>query len=394
MKLLAQHGHAEGNKVNEGIDKQLIDGVIFSPKDISLERLPERIGGLAARLPGVEILFDPQIYAAMITNDPSANLGKLENYENYFTPLNRNRLEVESNVAKVLRETIAFECSLGLSGIIAPNILISRSFDSREATISKTFIRLTGEIYAATGDERPVFATLAVARDALTNPLELQEFLNDITVIENPPTGFYILVSGRTSETRLEIFNSDVFAGWMLMNHSLKVNGFLVLNGYSDLMTPFLGALGADAGATGWWSNLRMFSMDRFVPNMSGGRLPIQRYLSKALLNRITFYEYQAWKRFVPEIVNGLGMDGLYDDEPERAREVLQSWEAIRSLAEGLSEHDLATNLDSCLSAIENAKRFYERIQSVGLRPDSKSNQEHLEPLAEGIRAFRRLAEI
>jgi len=394
MKLLAQHGHAEGNKVNEGIEKRLIDGVIFSPKDIGEEKLIQRIGDIRGRLSDGEILFDPQIYAAMVANNPGANLSRLEQFDSYFVPLNRSRLEIESNVSKVLRDTIAFELPLEVSGIIAPNILISRSFDSREATISKTFIRLTGEVYAEIGDSRPIYATLAVGRDALANPTELQEFLNDITLIEHPPSGFYVLVSARTSETKLEIFNSDVLAGLMLINYSLKINGFSVLNGYSDLVSPFLGAIGADACATGWWSNLRMFSMDRFVPTISGGRLPIQRYLSKVLLNRITFYEYQAWRRFIPTIVNGLSMDSEYDEEPERAREVLQSWEAIKSLAEDFSGADVASNLNLGLVAIEGARRYYEEIQSFGLRPDAKSNQEHLDPLLEGIRSFRRLAEI
>ena len=36
----------------------------------------------------------------------------------------------------------------------------------------------------------------------------------------------------------------------MFLNDVLSVNGFLVINGFSDLLTPFLGAAGAEAGAT------------------------------------------------------------------------------------------------------------------------------------------------
>jgi hypothetical protein len=74
----------------------------------------------------------------------------------------------------------------------------------------------------------------------------------------------------------------------MLINHTLTLNGFDTINGYSDILTPFLGAGGGGVGATGWWSNLRTFSLDRFNPPVGGGRQPIERYLSCALLNRIT----------------------------------------------------------------------------------------------------------
>lgn len=68
----------------------------------------------------------------------------------------------------------------------------------------------------------------------------------------------------------------------MFINHTLTVNGFEVINSYSDILTPFQGAAGGVAGALGWWSNLRTFSLDRFSPAAGGGRLPIQRDLSLA----------------------------------------------------------------------------------------------------------------
>ena len=39
MKLFAQHGFSDGFKTVEGLRKELIDGVIFSPRDITPEKL-------------------------------------------------------------------------------------------------------------------------------------------------------------------------------------------------------------------------------------------------------------------------------------------------------------------------------------------------------------------
>ncbi|MBI5215249.1 MAG: hypothetical protein HY960_05805 [Ignavibacteriae bacterium] len=397
MKLLAQHGYAEGTKIYEGLEKNIIDGVIFSPKDIRPENLIQKIDGLLSTNISAEIYFDPQVYAAIFTNDSRINLGKLIDYNDYFLPINRNRLEIEKHVIEVLRTTIKYQLQTKVTGIIGPNILISRSLDSREAAIARSFIRLTKQVYSEFNDKRPVYATIAVSKDALVNLNELQEFLNDITFIEYPPDGFYILVATKSNDMKYEIFNTDVIAGWMLINYSFKINGFKVINGYSDLLSPFLGAVGGDVGATGWWSNLRTFSMERFLPSSSGGRMPILRYLSVALFNRITIFEYQSWRRLFSEIVNGLSYDETFNDpniEPERSKEVLQNWEALKKMTQNIVKEDVVLGLKQCEVSLDVAQQLYDKIRSVGLRPETKSNDDHLESLKEGIREFRKLAEL
>jgi hypothetical protein len=47
-----------------------------------------------------------------------------------------------------------------VTAVIAPNIYISRSFDSREAVIAKNFIRQARGAYQVLGDRRPLLVTL------------------------------------------------------------------------------------------------------------------------------------------------------------------------------------------------------------------------------------------
>jgi hypothetical protein len=123
--------------------------------------------------------------------------------------------------------------------------------------------------------------------------LTLEHFLESTDRARNP-----LLMA------RAELFNAEVIAGWMFLNHVLSVYGFLVINGFSDLLTPFLEAAGAEAGATGWWSNLRTFSLERFSPATGDGRTPTERC---ALLNRITYYELDILRRRVRSVLNRLG---------------------------------------------------------------------------------------
>lgn len=392
MKLFAQVGHGLGDKVSKGLDENLIDGAIFSPKDLRKDTIASRISEMRNNYADAEILLDPQFYACLYANSPTINVGNIPEWT-CFRYYRKGELELGQTVDRILLDYFEEVSDLQVTGVIAPNIYISQSFDSREAVIAKNFVRASKRIYDQTGSQKPLFATLAISREALQDRREFEDFINDITMLDNPPDGFYLIIATRASEARTDIFQTDVIANWMLLNLSLSINGFQVINGYSDILTPFLGVAGGMAGATGWWSNLRMFSLDRFFPS-TGGRLPIPRYLSKLLFNRITFAEKEAVSPFVPDVVNELPHDADYSPEPERASEVLQSWEAIRSLNEELCTDDIGANLQSCSRAILRASEAYDEIASVGIVLDKKSRDEHIQPLMEGVSQFRQRAEL
>lgn len=401
MKLFAQHGFNKGQKLKQGFERGLLDGVIFSPKDIALDDLTTCLDEIAEKWPQADRLFDPQLYASLLANTPGARCGTLlRDYGTYFGPRRRSQLEQETRVVADLEAAIRFQASLNVTGIIAPNIIIPRSLDSIEAAISKDFLRNVRGVTSKVKSDLACFATLALSHEALRKHDELVEFLSDITVMDEPPDGFYILVaSNGAGDARYDVFHPDSVAGWMLVNHALTLNGFRVINGYSDVMTPFLGAAGAEAGATGWWSNLRSFSLDRFGPENGGGRLPIPRYLSCALLNRITFYELENLRRLVPAVLNKLETDALYDSdehgsEPERNQEVLQTWDAIKKLNKRIAKASAEDALPVANRAVDAADDTYDVIEANAIRLDQKSDRSHLEPLREGLAKFAQLAEL
>ena len=399
MKLFAQHGASEGEKITEGFARGLLDGVIYSPRDVSLASLKEKLATVEAASSSAERLVDPQYYAIFLNGTEEARLGYLleDDYASYFQPRRRSQLERESQIEKEVAAALTFQRGLNVTGIIAPNILIPNSLNSIEAVISKNFIRMAKPQYAVLKDKRPVYATLAVSRNALMDKQELVDFINEITLLDDPPDGFYVLISARNTEARSDIYNADVIAAWMFINHTLAVNGFKVINGYSDILTPFLGVAGGTAGALGWWSNLKVFSLDRFAPSAGGGRLPIQRYLSLALLNRITFSEFDQLRTMSPAVVNELDSDALYDPAegsvPQRNMEVIQSWEAVKTLNTRMIGADQAASLKKGQEMVRQAGLNYDLVQRL-IRLDQKSNAEHIQPLAEGLGLFAKLAEL
>jgi hypothetical protein len=268
-----------------------------------------------------------------------------------------------------------------------------------EAGIALNFFANAKPIFEATG--KPVYATLAVDRRALLSPTDFRSFLNDLTALENPPEGFYILVGGglineRSDLVHSEVIDANVISGWMLLNFSLAQNGFEVINGCADLLIPFLGAVGGSAGATGWWSNLRVFSMGRYIkPEVRGGQLPTVRYLSKLLFNRIKQDELLAYSRILPEVFNRLPLDRDYKTgTPSRTVEALQTWECLSSLSRDLITSDVETNLKNLSTQIARAKNAYAFLQSRGLSEGIETVTEYLQQLSDAIELFRKLAEI
>lgn len=396
MKLYAQHGFGDGEKVAAGLERGLIDGAILGAKDLQAEKLSAKLGDLRAASAGATLVFDPQFYVSLLRNNGALRLGALESYD-YFRSWRRSQLESSERVAEVLDSALEFQAEIPeLDALIAPNILISRSFDSAEAVIAKNFIRATANRHCQTGDPRPVFATLAVSREALLHTDEFESFLADITLLDEPPDGFYLLIGASSSEARGEILHADIIAAWMLLNRSLKLNGFEVINGYSDLLTPFLAAVGADAGATGWFNTLRVFSLERFGPAAGMARQPLPRYLSARLLNRLTFVEMNAMRTMFPAVLNRLPTDASFprDDEPERIAEAFQAWEALRTMSAAMSGGDISANLAACELAVAEARNAYGTIAAAGFRLGPKSGGDHIAEIHEGLTAFRESAEL
>lgn len=392
MKLYAQIGYGLGDKLRDGLTENLIDGGIFSPKDLPRATLGTRIREIRNDFKKADILIDPQFYVSLFADGPNTNVGHLPEW-GYFKGYRKSELEIAKTVRKVLDECLQNVAGEDVTGIISPTIHISQSLDSREAVIAKSFIREARDVYGRLHDGRPLYASLVICREALQDRREFEDFINDITMLDGPPDGIYLVVAGRSSEARSELLHTDVLANWMLLNLCLSINGMHVINGYSDLLSPFLGVAGASVGATGWWANLRMFSMERFFP-IGGGRQPIARYFSRLLLNRITFAEKEAIAAFLPDVINRLPHDVDYAPEPDRHAEALQSWETLRSLTTELVSDDTRAGIQNCFAAIERANQAYTNITAAGIALDMKSRNDHLEPLEEALNQFKERAEL
>ncbi len=400
MKLYAQHGFQPGKRITQGLADGLIDGVIYSAKDTDPSRLEEV---LRAQAPRSDRFLDPQYYACIVATQPGARLGWLLSEEDgypYFRARRRAELEREVNVQADLEACIAFQAPLPLTAIIAPNIVIRRSFDSVEGTIAKDFIRNTAIVAQRIAPGKPVYGTLAVSTAALGDRVELQNFLQEITEIESPPVGLYLLLERPDQAIPVSLTEQDVLSRWMLINHTLKINGFKLINGYTDGISPYIGAVGGDAVASGWFNTLKAFSLKKFEPAVDQfARRAVPRYTSKALLRSIRYTEFHDLRDTFPEVLNGRPTDAYFDkaegSEPaEAAYEALQNWDALRIMISQCISGSVEDALTNCHLALNDAQDLYGRITGLGYTLRDRSSDAHIEPIRYELKKFAELAEI
>ncbi|MCK4818322.1 hypothetical protein KA005_21305, partial [bacterium] len=201
MKLYAQHGHAPSDKMHRALEEGFINGVILSPRYLAPDSSNQMIAELKELHDGTDVLIDPEFYATRYAGMPNAQLGYLEEWS-HFLPRRQNEFLIGTTaVDDSLRASYEMQMEIGCTRIIAPNIYVTNSFDSIEAAIAISFINRAKPIADEMGIEVPVYATLAVCRDAVVDQQNFMTFLNTITAVEPFTEGVYSMIgAGPTDE--------------------------------------------------------------------------------------------------------------------------------------------------------------------------------------------------
>ena len=92
-----------GGQLNIGLDEKLLHGGIFSPKDLHLTTMKDKIDEMRGSFPEADILIDPQFYVSLFADGPNTNAGHLPEWS-YFRSYRKSELEITKTVRKVLED--------------------------------------------------------------------------------------------------------------------------------------------------------------------------------------------------------------------------------------------------------------------------------------------------
>ncbi len=396
MKILAQHGFGPKDKLSLALEEDILEGVILSPRYAPPGRMSDLLEELGKY--GNPVYFDPEYYATDYCGHPMANLGSLEAWTSYFYPSVRHHLILGTSVDRIIMDAFEAQKGLGLRTWIAPNVYVPKA-DSIEAGIALQFITKAKKQAEELGGGT-AFATLAIDRQAMLNARDFKDILRALTSLDTPPDGYYVLVGSDVprdpgGQVRSDLDHPDVIAGWMYVNYVLSINGWNVINGYCHLLSPLLGAAGAHACASGWFSGLRTFSMRKYLRGPAGGRAPLIHYVSTPLMARVRQTDLEAFMEVVPEVQSDTPLDSVYlSGEVSRTEEAIQSWEALRKLSGMFCTGNVGSDLERLAVHLKRAAELWTELQEAGFSSQIEANLERIEAMRQGIRRFTEWAEI
>ncbi|MCC8985794.1 MAG: hypothetical protein V9G98_11635 [Candidatus Competibacter sp.] len=400
MSLLAQCGYGRGGKIEQGLNDGVIHGVIMSPRDERRGRLEQDIGNWGNSNLNALVMFDPQFYAANLNNPRDGHLSEFDYYNNN-SGLGRTHFS-GTRIQGYVKECLDYQHQTfgsNLAYLISPTIIFDAFRDSW-SQISLNMAVESADYHSTLNSPQPLLISLVISETAFQTMDAVEEFLDALTEIDIQ--GFYIILR-RNSASVQNAMESAPFGRFMYFCHVLTtINEYDVIVGYSDWHSFLLEAAGVTHTATGWYQNLRQFSLARFQPS-SGGRRPRKRYssaplLSCPLINPELQDIYMA--NLLPRVLSGSSHDAILQNGPASGEgnwfdeiSCLAHWYSLNALSQRLSA--LPTQLGRIQEAerlMQNALTLYTQLSSQNVSFDPSTGPNHIREWQDSLQEFRGLA--
>jgi hypothetical protein len=395
MALFAQHGHGKSDKLEAALEFQSIDGVIFGARNEKVENIESCVERV--RTLGGQVLFDPQFHVSTIV---PANDRFLPDYPYYKVGRTATDFVGIKKLAGYVSTTLDFQLTLSPDRLLSPTVI----FDSFESNWYQTSLNLADaslDYHAGLRGAPPLLLSFIIGEQALGSRTELESFLDQVTSWDSI-TGAYLVIS-REESSYSQRFDSERLANALYLTYVLgHINGFEIVNGFSDFCGLLYRSVGGTSFATGWSQGLRQFHRRSFTKQKPGGQPPRLRYTSAPLLSSILLSELQQIFEAgrLEEVISGVPLDSIITDAISPAESdwnarwsELHHWESLHYLDSTIVS-DVSANLNGIEENIVRARELYQGLTEEGVVFGQQSQPDHLDQWSDGINSFRALASI
>jgi hypothetical protein len=395
MAMYIQHGHAKSDKLDEALESEIAQGVIFGARNEKVANIEKCVESVRER--NGLVLFDPQFHLSALT---PANDRFLPEYPYYKVGRTASDFIGVKKLASYAKSTLDFEMTLEPDRLLSPTVIFD-SFESKWCQNALNLADASLEYHSGLKGAPPLLLSFIIGEQALDSRSELDAFLDQITSW-NEMTGTYLVLS-REDSSYSQKFNAERLANTLYMNYVLgNINGLEIVDGFSDFCGLLYRAVGSKAFATGWSQGLRQFHKRSFTKQKPGGQLPLLRYTSGPLLNSILLGELQQIfeNGEMENVLSDVPYDSVINEanSPEESDwtariSELHHWQTLGAI-DGTFGTDTNENLQEIETRIEKAQELYVSLMNEGVVFSPKSRPDHLGPWAEAIDSFREAAAI
>lgn len=279
--IFAQHGPSWKPKLERLFINKLIDGVIWDPREESVERIKE-VRSNDSNYSTIKNIVDLKVYYKQF----SASIPKRLNELDYFpeSEIDRAFLRNTENIKTLVEKSIAFQMDFDVDIVLAPSFYLY-SFNDR--LVDKLFD--TWEVFYEQLEEKEVdkskYVSIIFSESALENKSYITDFLDDFSDIAQKFDGIYITIDRENNNKHRHDFNPNRLNGMLQFIFDLKNLGLKVVIGYSGIESILYFAVGADAIGTGWFYSLRNFNKEqKGLEPVDGMGRQKKRYTSMKML--------------------------------------------------------------------------------------------------------------
>lgn len=392
--IYLQHGPMWKPKTEDLLDKQLINGIIWDPREENIERI-NMVRQENSNYNKICNIVDLKWFYRQFPNSTMKNLEKLDYFpdtiidRNYF----RNTEEIKSKIKKM----VEFQDIMNTTEYLSPALYMA-SFNERIIDRLFDVDDLFYDFVKESGKE--IILSLIIHESAFDNDTYMKEFIDDISNYIGKYAGVYLVIDRDNSSTIRHSFSETRLANVLKFIYSLKKMKFKVIIGYTGIESINYMAVGADVIATGWFYSLRRFNrLEKGLEEYSNMGRAKKRYLSLNLLSELTIDDNiqsipsEQKAELYKLIFNGNNLD---EEIKTQAYELIpmkdtfiQYFEGINALSnkfDGIKEiEDRLVELENMINeAIKNVDYYNEKRQGIG-----SITKKHLLDYLNAIKRFK-----
>ncbi len=391
--IFIQHGPSWRPKVDEILKMNLAKGIIWDPREESIERIKE-IKSNNLDYKNIINIVDPKLYYAQFKTSMPKKLLDLEYYPHNI--IDRNYLRDTNKVKSDITKIVNFEENLGINYFVSPTLYIE-SFNER-------FVDKIYDIYdwfdeATSSAEK--FATLLIHESAFDNSTYMNEFIDDFSNYIGRYSGIYLIIDRDNTSNIRNSFSPSRLTNIMQFIYFMKRMQFKVIIGYCGIESINYMAVGADIIGTGWFYSLRRFNrIEKGFEESSRMGHPKKRYTSINLLSELKIDEdietipQQNKEELYKVIFNNRLIDekiinNKYDTIPTNT-DFIQYFDTMNVLSEKFEsiigiENKVEYLEDLINNAMKNIKIYHEK------NPVRQLTSKHLEDYINAIKSFKNI---
>lgn len=392
--IYLQHGPMWKPKTEELLDKKLINGIIWDPREENIERI-NMVRKENSNYGRISNIVDLKWFYKQFPNSTMKNLEVLDYFPD--TIIDRNYFRNIEEVKLKVKKMVEFQEKMNITGFLSPSLymasfnerIIDRLFD-----VDDLFYELVKE------SRKEIILSLIIHESAFDNDIYMKEFIDDISNYIGKYTGVYIVIDRDNSSTIRHSFSETRLANVLKFIYSFKKMKFKVIMGYTGIESINYMAVGADVIATGWFYSLRRFNrLEKGLEEYSNMGRAKKRYLSLNLLSELTIDDNiqsipsEQKLELYKLIFNGNSLD---EEIKNQAYELIPMKNTFIQYFEGMNElnsrfdeieevEDKLIELEKMINnAVKNVDIYNEKRQGIG-----SITKKHLLDYKNAIRKFK-----